>query len=351
MYQGGRLRPSIAIAGILLILTILACGSQAAPTLVSESTGVPPTEAQADQGEVIATVGATAGAPPTAEPTVAPPTSYKVGDIISIGDVVLVVLGWNNPPGNEVIRPDAGNVFVAVDVMLVNQSASPIAVTPVLQMELRDETFQAYTVDLSAVLANGGGSPDGEINPGERIRGDVGFQVPQTATGLELVFDASLWGTGKLFIELGPQPVALDPPAELPGETLQTTYSIGNTIEVGEFTLTVNGMSSPPGEAFNVPDPGSRFVVVDLTIQNRSTAAVQVASLFQMSLKDRTGKIYDVNLKAFLASGGASPDGELAPGETVRGQVGFQVPQAAEGLVFVFDADVWSTGKALVQLP
>jgi hypothetical protein len=54
---------------------------------------------------------------------------------------------------------------------------------------------------------------------------------------------------------------------------------------------------------------------------------------------------------ASVASGNSSPDGEIAPGETVRGQIGFQVPATATGLTFVFDADVWGTGKASVALP
>jgi hypothetical protein len=57
---------------------------------------------------------------PSEEPTISPPTTYRVGDIISIGDVVMVVLGWSMPPGSDFSQPDPGNVFVAVDVILVS---------------------------------------------------------------------------------------------------------------------------------------------------------------------------------------------------------------------------------------
>jgi len=39
--------------------------------------------------------------------------------------------------------------------------------------------------------------------------------------------------------------------------------------------------------------------------------------------------------RASVASGGSGPDGEIAPGEKVRGQVDFQTPNDAKGLVFV----------------
>ena len=46
-----------------------------------------------------------------------------------------------------------------------------------------------------------------------------------------------------------------------------------------------------------------------------------------------------------------TPEGELAPGGTLRGQVGFQVPADATGLVFVFDGDFFGAGKVFVVLP
>jgi hypothetical protein len=45
------------------------------------------------------------------------------------------------------------------------------------------------------------------------------------------------------------------------------------------------------------------------------------------------------------------PTGELAAGETVRGQVGFQVHQDASALLFVYDPDIWGFGKVFVTLP
>jgi hypothetical protein len=43
-------------------------------------------------------------------------------------------------------------------------------------------------------------------------------------------------------------------------------------------------------------------------------------------------------------------DGEITPGEKLRGQVGFQIPEDAQGLTFVFDADVFGHGKVFVAL-
>ncbi len=348
----------LLLAVLMLFLVMLACGEEVSPTLVGQVTSEPSSEEEAitseepsGEGDVMVATEPSTIESPAEEPMEAAPTNYQVGDIISMGDIVMVVLGWDNPPGGDFTKPDEGNVFVGVELILVNQSDSSTSISSLLQMELKDDTYQRYDVDFTASMAIDGSSPDGEISPGERVRGKVGFQVPEDATGLVFVFDADIWGTGKVFVELGPEPVSVEPPGDLPGEQTQAMFAVGDVIEIGELTLTINEVTNPPGDSFNKPDEGNLFVVVDITIQNQDSEAASVSSMLQMSLKDDTGQVYDLDLMASVAAGGKTPDGEIAPGETIRGQVGFQVPVEATGLVFVFDADVWGSGKVFVALP
>lgn len=326
------------LALAVLLLASLACGSSTSPTLVA--TSAPPVDS---------------GSQPQEQPTqaLAPVTqqNYKVGDVVSIGDHVLVVLGWENVQPSDFSKPDAGKKFVAVELLLVNNSQSAMSVSTLLQMSMKDDTGQKYDVDFMASTAIGGASVDGELAPGEKVRGKVGFQVAENATGLQFVFDASVWGTGKVFVDLGAEPVTVEPPASIAGETSQQTYNVGDVIAMGTTNITVNEVLYPAGDQFNKPNAGFKFLVVDITIENKSTTAISVSTLLQMSVKDSGGQKFDVDLMASVASGGSSPDGEIAPGEKLRGQVGFQVPENATGLVFVFDADVWGSGKVFVALP
>lgn len=290
-----------------------------------------------------------------AEPkdTAAPAQSaatYQVGDIISIGDMVMVVVGWDRPAANQFIKPQEGKSFVSVDVLVANQGEVPISVAPLLQMSLKDATDQRYVPDLAAGLAAGSDAPQGELAPGEPMRGTVGFQVNEGASGLVFVFDAEIFRTGKVFVELGPEPVSVEPPAELAGEQAQEQFEIGDEIQIGDFTLVINAVSHPPGNQYNKPQSGKQFVVVDVTLENAGTTAVTISAPLQMYLKDLTGQKYSLDLSAQVASGSATPEGEFAPGERLRGQIGYQVPQECEGLVFVFDAAVFGYGKAFVGL-
>ena len=326
------------VALAVLVLVSLACGSSASPTLVA--TSAPPVDS---------------GSQPQEQPTQAPAPvtqqNYKVGDVVAIGDHVLVVLGWENVPPSDFSKPDEGKKFVAVELIIVNNSQSAMNISTLLQMNMKDDTGQKYDTDFMASTATNSASVDGELAPGEKVRGKVGFQIAENATGLQFVFDASVFGSGKVFVDLGAEPITVEPPASIAGETQQQTYNIGDVIAIGTTNITVNDVQYPTGDEYNKPNSGFKFLIVDLTIENTSATAINVSTLLQMSVKDASGQKFDVDFSASMASGGSSPDGEIAPGEKLRGQVGFQVPESATGLVFVFDADVWGSGKVFIALP
>jgi hypothetical protein len=161
----------------------------------------------------------------------------------------------------------------------------------------------------------------------------------------------SLFSSGKIFVNLGDAPTMVEAPAELAGEAPQQLYNVGDAIKIGDIVLTVNEVQTPKASQFAKPDKGMRFLVVDVTIENKASNAANLSSMLQMQLKDTSGQAYSVDLMASAASGGKAPDGELAPGEKIRGQIGYQVPEDAKGLTFVFDGDVFGAGKIFVKLP
>lgn len=343
----------------LFLLPTLACGSET-PTKVGEveqeNESVPTATVGDTETEEANTAIEQATDEPVdtaqPEPSKAPAqTTFAVGDIIEFGDISMIVLGWSSPPGDDFNQPEEGNKFVVVDLLFVNTGSTADSLSTMLQMQLKDSTSQVYNIDFGAAMASDASSPDGEIGPGERVRGSVGFQTPQDVTDLQFVFDGSIFGTGRVFVNLGNEPVSVEVPTAIAGETEMTTFEVGDIIEIGDLGLVVNEVTFPAGDDFNQPDDGKKFITVDLSITNNSDSAQAISSILQMQLKDSTGQSYDVDLIASVAAGGASPEGELAPGETLRGQVSFQVPVDAQGLVFVFDGDVFSSGKVFVNIP
>ena len=357
-----RNNPALTLSFLffLLLLPAIACGSDAAPTKVGEveqeAKSTPVVVDEEVTGDSSSPTDSAVTEPtdsPQPEPTIPPSAaSFAVGDIVDLGDVSMIVLGWSLPTGDDFNKPEDGQKFVVVDVLFVNTGNSADSISTMLQTQLKDSTDQVYNIDFMASAAAGSSSPDGEIGPGERIRGSVGFQVPQDAKGLQFVFDSSVFGSGgRIFVDLGDEPIVVDVPAEITGETAATTFEVGDIIEIGNLGLIVNEVSFPAGDDFTQPDAGNKFIAVDLSITNNTNESQAISSLLQMNLKDGTGQLYDVDLISQVASGGTSPDGELAPGETLRGQVAYQIPVDAQDLVFVFDGDVFGSGKVFVSIP
>jgi hypothetical protein len=352
MNSNSNLKIVVPFMAIFLLVS-LACGSSTSPSLVATSAPSVDTGSQEQPTQVPAAPSVDTGSQeqPTQVPAPIIQQNFKVGDVVAIGDNVLVILGWENVPASDFYKPDAGKKFVAVEMLIVNKSKSAMTISTLLQMSMKDDTSQKYDVDFMASTAIDSGSVDGELAPGERVRGKVGFQVAENAKGLQFVFDASVFGTGKVFVDLGAEPVTVEPPANIAGETTQQIFNVGDVIAMGTTTLIVNEILYPVGDQYNKPKAGNKYLVVDFTIENKSETAISFSSLLQTWLKDSKSQKYAVDLMASVASGGSSPDGEIAPSEKLRGQVGFQVPENATGLVFVFDADVWGTGKVNVSIP
>jgi len=60
-----------------------------------------------------------------------------MGDVILIGNLRMIVLGWSEPIGDAIFKPNAGNKFIAVELILVNAGDSVENVSTLMQMTLR----------------------------------------------------------------------------------------------------------------------------------------------------------------------------------------------------------------------
>ncbi|RLD05842.1 MAG: hypothetical protein DRI65_08035 [Chloroflexota bacterium] len=275
---------------------------------------------------------------------------YEVGDIVSINDAVLVILGWDQPPGGDFNPPDEGKKYLVVDLMIANQGERSFNSSPVFQMTLKDPSGQKYNINGKANIASGSNTPNGEVNPGEVIRGKVGFHVPEDLTNFIFVYEANLLGIGEVSVNLGGTPVAMDPPSDLNLAHRQEIFSVGEQIEISGLVIQVLGVTYPSGTEIVKPKEDYKFVSVDVQVENQGDSVQEVTSIVQMYLKDNTGEKYTFHLGAQSVIDSGLPDDELQPGERIRGQIGFQVPTDSAGLIFVFDAEIFGFGKIFIAL-
>ena len=274
---------------------------------------------------------------------------YQVGDIVNLQNSTFIVLGWEKVTRLAFSEPDPGFLFVIIDLVVVNTGDSPSSISS-MQSSLRDETSQSYASDFTGALINEGGRIDGVLLPGEKVRGKVRFQVPEDVQRLNFTFIADTLQSEVIFVDLGAEPVMVEAPSEIPGEREQKIYNIGDSVEINNLILTLNKVFSHSGDQLYQPSEGYKFILVDLTIENKSAESVRISSFGQMSIKDSASRRFIVDLRATSAADGYLLNGNYAAGIT-DSQAGFEVKEDETMFVFSFESSPWADWKVFIEIP
>lgn len=128
------------------------------------------------------------------------------------------------------------------------------------------------------------------------------------------------------------------------------TFNVGDTVQLGDLHITVNGARGSRGDDFWTPDEGNYFVYVDVTFRNDGDESELVSTLVQMEFRDAEGFSYSMDFGAASISDKPTPDGEMAPGGALRGEIGYQIPVSAIGLTWRFSSDIFRLGQAVFAL-
>jgi hypothetical protein len=92
------------------------------------------------------------------------------------------------------------------------------------------------------------------------------------------------------------------------------------------------------------PTSGDTYLVIDATFKNVASTEQDLSTLLQLSLKDSTGQKYDETVTTFAQQ---PPDGKVAAGDVVRGQVVYEVPSAQKSFTLAFESDIVSSGQVI----
>lgn len=179
-------RRSLALLTALgLFVFVLACGGGSAATSpTANSSAAAPVASDA----------------PAATEAPAVPASYAVGETAELNGLKITVNEFKEVEGTQFMQPEEGKRFLVVDVTFENTGSDAATVSSIMNMELKDDTGQSYNIDLGATTASEGKSPDGTIVAGDKLRGQVGYQVPTDATGLQWIFKEAIGSNRVVFV-------------------------------------------------------------------------------------------------------------------------------------------------------
>ena len=178
-YKKKRFIMPLAFIALILIVTVAGGGDDA--------------ERVGTAGDVPRSEGSDTTAPDAGTAA----STFRTGDVVRKGSLEATVLSSGTfQSTNQFIRPAAGKQFFAVELQVKNTGTRPVNLSTLLQFKLRDSTNAQY--DVTFTIDNDPRFPEGELSPGTTNRGFVTFEIPTGATGLQFVFDANVFGGGRI---------------------------------------------------------------------------------------------------------------------------------------------------------
>jgi len=125
--------------------------------------------------------------------------TYEIGDSIKAGNLIFTVNSTRIDEGGDFIKPKDGYIYYIIDVTVENTGDKSESVSSLMMFKLFDSDGYNYNITIGPETK---GSVDGEISSGRKLRGELVFEIPEDAEGLELEIDPSLFGSGQIIVKL-----------------------------------------------------------------------------------------------------------------------------------------------------
>ena len=173
-----RRKPGTLLLIAAAAVALAACAEEDQPTIVpdpEETAPAPAPEEDVDEA-------------PTEES--ATPAGATIGDVVRVGDLQITVHGVRRAQSG-LVDPEPGTVYLLVEATIENLAAAETTISSLLQMDVRDSEGRVYDITIGAETA---GSLDGTVLARDKVRGEVAFAVPASATGFRFVFDPIFGG-------------------------------------------------------------------------------------------------------------------------------------------------------------
>ncbi len=123
--------------------------------------------------------------------------TFKIGDVIQLKNSKFEVNKIRTGNGISGMEPPTGKEYFYVDCTIQNISTEEQTVSSILMFKVQDSDGRSYDL---ATPGDQNGHLDGKIGVGKKISGEYVVEAPKSKTGLQLVFDSSVFSTGSQLI-------------------------------------------------------------------------------------------------------------------------------------------------------
>lgn len=135
---------------------------------------------------------------------------------------------------------------------------------------------------------------------------------------------------------------------EKPKEEEKTEFAIDEVIKLKDNILTVTEVTKSSGDEYDKPKKGMEYVIVSVKIQNGGEDVISY-NPFDFKMSNSKGQIVDSGFIT-VDSDTSLSSGELAAGGEVSGTIAFEQPKDDPKLQLIYEPNVWSDKKIIVNL-
>ena len=122
---------------------------------------------------------------------------FYIDETAEMNNVQVTLTGYRESQGDSITRPEDGNIFLYADFDIANNQSNEITISSVLSFDLYADD---YIMDFSskALMCSDLGKPiDGTIEPGKKLKGAIGYEVPADWKTVEIHFKDDIWENNK----------------------------------------------------------------------------------------------------------------------------------------------------------
>lgn len=127
---------------------------------------------------------------------------FHIGETAELNDVRVTMTNYEESDGSEYNTPADGNKFVLIEFEIENNSSSDLAISSMVSFEAYADDY-SLDYSLSALVEKGSNQQlDGTIASGKKMKGVIGYEVPEDWKNIEIHFKDNVWSNSKFVFEL-----------------------------------------------------------------------------------------------------------------------------------------------------
>jgi flagellar basal body-associated protein FliL len=121
---------------------------------------------------------------------------FAVGQVVKVDDTWNVTVNSvKTSQGDQISVPKSGNTYIIIDLSMKNISAQEQDVSSLISFNLLDSTGQKYTEAITTMSDIH--PPDGKVEAGAPLRGQLVYEVPLSMKNYTLSFQADITSSGQ----------------------------------------------------------------------------------------------------------------------------------------------------------